>query len=100
MTGPRAPLAPATAAHTPMARARSRGSWKMLVSSESVAGMIRAAPMPIEARVKISCPGLSAMAEKIDPRPKITRPTMRAPLRPKRSPTLPMVSRSPANTRV
>ena len=100
MTGPRALLAPAMAAQAPMARPRSFGSRKMLVSSERVAGMIRAAPMPIDARVKISSVGLLARPDMIDPRPKMTMPTISAPLRPKRSPTLPRVSRRPANTRV
>ncbi len=100
ITGPSAPLAPATAAHTPIARARSRGSWKMLVSSDSVAGMISAAPMPIEARVKISCPAEPAKPEAIEPRPNTTIPTSSAPLRPNRSPIAPIVSSRPANTRV
>ena len=66
-TGPRAPLAPAMAAHTPMARPRSLGSWKMLVSSDRVAGMINAAPMPIEARVKISSVAPLARPDRIEP---------------------------------
>ena len=72
MIGPRAPLPPATAAQTPMARPRSRGSWKMLVSSERVAGMMNAAPMPIEARVKISSVAPPARPDSIEPMPKMT----------------------------
>ena len=97
-TGPRALLPPATAAHTPMARPRSLGSWKMLVSSERVAGMMHAAPMPMKARVKISSVALVARPDSTDPMPNTTTPTMRARLRPNRSPMLPRVSRRPANT--
>ena len=100
ITGPSAPLAPATAAQRPIARARSRGSAKMLVSRERVAGMISAAPMPMNARVKISVLASPAKADAIDPTPKMARPTISAPLRPKRSPRLPIVSRRPANTSV
>ena len=99
-TGPSAPLAPAVAAQTPMALPRSLGSWKMLVSSDRVAGMISAAPTPIEARVKISSVAPVARPDRIEPTPKMTRPTISALLRPKRSPTLPMVSSRPANTSV
>ena len=55
-----------------------RGSRKMLVSSESVAGMIRAAPTPIDARVKISWVGFWARPESMEPTPKMPSPTMGA----------------------
>ena len=46
-----------TPAHTPIAFARSRGSWNTLVMIESVAGMMNAAPTPMSARVPISIAG-------------------------------------------
>ena len=98
--GPIALPPPATAAHTPMARARSFGSWNTLVSSERVAGMISAAPMPMKARVKISIVAEVAKADANDPMQNRPRPVLSAPLRPKRSPRLPVVRSSPANTRV
>ncbi len=67
---------------------------------ESVAGMMNAPPMPMKARVAMSWPEVEAMAAASEPSPKMTRPSCRAPRRPKRSPRLPAVSRSPANTRV
>ena len=99
-TGPMAPPAPARAAQTPMARPRSRASMKMLVSSDSVLGMINAPPMPMKHRVKISMVDEVAMADMIEPAQKMMRPICRAPLRPKRSPRAPAVSSRPANTRV
>ena len=77
-------------------------SWagKRLVMIERVAGMMSAPPMPMNARVEMSWPDEEARAEATEPMPKITKPTWRAPRRPKRSPRLPAVSRRPANTRV
>ena len=83
-----------------MARARSAGMVNTLVTIDSVAGMISAAPRPIRQRVAMSCSAEPARAEATDPRPKTTRPTVSAPRRPKRSPRLPAVSSSPAKTRV
>ena len=62
--------------------------------------MISAPPMPMNARVKISAFALPAKADAIEPTPKMARPTISAPLRPKRSPRLPIVSSNPANTSV
>ena len=67
---------------------------------ESVAGMMNAPPTPMSARVEMSCAGVDANADASDPRPKIVSPTWSAPRRPKRSPRLPAVSSSPANTSV
>ena len=55
-TGPSATPRPAVAAHMPIAVARSRGSANTLISSDSVAGMMNAAPAPITARAAISAP--------------------------------------------
>ena len=52
--GPSAIPTPALAPHKPMAMARSRRSVNTLVSSDSVAGNIIAAPSPITARAAIS----------------------------------------------
>ena len=52
--GPSAMATPATAPHRPIARARSRRSVKTLVSSESVAGNVIAAPRPMTALAAIS----------------------------------------------
>ena len=48
---------PAVPAHTPMALPRSFGG-KTLVMIESVAGMMNAPPMPMNARVAISWSGV------------------------------------------
>ena len=53
-TGPSATPRPAVAAQRPTASARSRASVKTLMSSESVAGMMNAAPAPMTARARIS----------------------------------------------
>ena len=53
-TGPSATPTPAVAAQMPIAVARSRGSVKTLMRSESVAGMMNAAPAPMTARAAIS----------------------------------------------
>jgi hypothetical protein len=100
MSGPNAPLAPATAAHAPIARPRSVGLWKMFVRSDNVDGMISAAPIPMNARVTTSMPADVANADVAEPMQKIARPVLSAPRRPNRSPRLPAVSNSPANTRV
>ena len=89
-----------TPAHTPIALARSRGSWNTLVRTDSVAGMIADAPMPISARVPMSTVADGANADSAEPMPKITRPIVSARYRPKRSPRLPDVSSRPANTMV
>ena len=90
---------PAVPAHTPIARPRSCGG-KTLVMIDSVAGMISAPPMPMNARVAISWSAEPANAEASEPRPKSTYPACSAPRRPYRSPSAPMVSSRPANTSV
>jgi hypothetical protein len=99
-TGPNPLLALATAAHTPIARARSRGSGKMVLMSDSVAGMISAAPMPIIARHTVSWSESWARPDSSEPTPNTARPAMRAPRRPNRSPRAPIVRSRPANTMV
>jgi hypothetical protein len=60
-------------------RAFLRG--KTVTRIDRVAGMISAAPAPSSARVAISWVGLSANIDASDARPKITSPTVSAPLR-------------------
>ena len=83
-----------------MARARSLGMVKTLVTIDNVAGMISAAPIPITQRVRMSALALPTVADSTEPAPKISSPMLSAPLRPKRSPSDPAVRRRPANTRV
>ncbi len=83
-----------------MARRRSAGSGKTSTTIDRVAGMIRAAPTPSAPRASISCRGLSDIAAAKEATPKTTRPAVSTRLRPKRSPRLPEVSNSPANTRM
>ena len=62
---------------------------------ESVAGMMNAPPMPMNARVAMSCSDEFANADAIEPSPKIASPSWSAPRRPKRSPRLPHVRSKP-----
>ena len=87
-----------TPAHTPIAFARSRGSWNTLVMIESVAGMMNAAPTPMSARVPISIAGDDANADDTEPARKTESPSARQRYRPNRSPRLPALSSRPANT--
>ena len=98
MIGPRPMPIPLTPAQIPIARPRSFGSVKMLVMIDNVAGMMNAAPIPMNARDTMSCVTPSDIAAVADAIAKSTSPIISAPLRPKRSPRLPAVSSSPANT--
>jgi hypothetical protein len=100
VTGPMAMAMPAVADQMAMAWARSFGTVKTLVMIERVAGMTRAAPTPIRARVAISWPALPANALAVEAPAMMRRPRARAPRLPKRSPRAPMVSSRPANTRM
>ncbi len=87
----------AVAAHMPIALPRSsRG--KTFVIVDSVAGMISAAPTPITARRATSWPADEANPAARLAAPKMMRPAWSARLRPKRSPSVPIVSSRPANT--
>ena len=72
----------------------SRGKTSMI--TDSVAGMIIAPPTPIAARSTISCVASCANAASTLATPNSTSPACRARLRPKRSPSVPIVSRTPA----
>ena len=96
MNGPRPMPSPATADQMPIAFARSsRGKMSMI--TERVAGMIIAPPMPMSARSAMSWSAFCANAAATLATPKSARPDCRARLRPNRSPSVPIVSRTPAN---
>ncbi len=94
---PMTPPAPANPAHTAIAFGRSCGG-KTLVSSDSVDGMMKAAPTPIRQRKSNSTFGLPAWLDSTAALPKIARPTCSAPLRPNLSPSAPAGRSSPAKT--
>ena len=73
---------PLMALQMPMAAARSLGSGKVLVSTARVAGKIRAAPMPIRARLAIRVAGVSTDPASTEVSTKATSPTVRARRRP------------------
>ena len=98
MIGPRPMPMPLTPAQIPMARPRSLGLVKMLVMIDRVAGMMNAAPIPMNARDTTSCVTPSESAALVDANANSTSPIINAPLRPKRSPRLPAVRSRPANT--
>ena len=98
VTGPSATARPLVAAQIEMAMARCAASVNTLTSSASVAGKISAAPTPIAARQAMSWPGVDDRAARIDVAPNTAMPTIKVPLRPKRSPMLPAAISSPANT--
>ena len=78
-----------------------RGSGKTLVRIDSVAGMISAPPMPMNARVAMSTSAdVRERRRRPSRRRRSTSPSCSAPLRPNRSPRLPAVSSRPANTSV
>src|SRR6266849_4570527 len=64
---------------------------------DSVAGKISAAPRPITARTATSAVGVSTSPPTADAAPNTASPDNNAPLRPKRSPRLPLASTSAAN---
>ena len=97
-SGPSTAAMPAVADHRPIALPRS-STGKTMVMIDSVAGMMKAPPTPMNARVAISWVELSDIAASSDPRPNTTRPNCSAPTRPKRSPSAPAVRSRPANTR-
>ena len=75
LIGPSAVATPAIAAHNPMARPRSSGG-NVLVMIDSVAGMMNAPPMPMNARVTINWFGVLTSALASEPTPKIVKPEL------------------------
>ena len=97
-TGPIAPAAPVTLAQIAMAFVRSSGG-KTLTRIDSVDGMMNAAPTPMSAAARDELPHLGrARSRSTHATRKTTRPNCSAPLRPKRSPSAPVVNSNPANT--
>ncbi len=93
--GPRPMPTPAIADQIPIALPRSsRG--KMSTITDRVAGMIIAPPMPITARSTTSCPAFCANAASTLATPNSRSPDWSTRFRPKRSPSVPIVSRTPA----
>jgi hypothetical protein len=84
----------------PIAIPRSRASVKTLIRSESVAGMMNAAPAPMTARSAISRSTSPAKAAAAEASPKTASPQSSVRRRPKRSPSVPANRRSAANTSV
>ncbi len=83
----------------PMARLRSRGSWKRLRMRASVAGIRGTAPAtPSSARARIIISGVVAYALSTDIAPNAVAPISSSFLRPMRSPRLPMETSRPAMT--
>ena len=89
----------ATPAQMPTALLRS-DFGKAAVNSDSVAGMMNAAPTPATARATMIWTGLSRKTGAIDASEKIARPTSSAPRRPYRSPSAPAGSSRQASTKV
>ncbi len=84
-TGPRAMETPITAAHTPIAWARSRGSTNVLVMMDMATGLSIDAPMPWSIRNATSAPRLGARLHSSEPVANTVRPTTKVRLRPNRS---------------
>ena len=82
------PPLPANPAHRPIARARSSGG-KVDVMTDSVTGMIIAAPAPDPMRATIITVALGATAATAADNPNSTRPAWSTGLRPQRSPMAP-----------
>ena len=89
--GPTASASAETPAQTPIAVPRCRGG-KVAVMIESVAGFIRAAPMPWTARAVIKSVALPASPHQSEAPVKTTRPATKIARRPSRSASFPPLS--------
>ncbi len=85
-SGPLAMLTPATPPHQPIARARSAGSVKTLVTIDIATGFSMLPPIAWIIRKAISQPRPGAMLQSAEPSVKEIRPTWKVRLRPSRSP--------------
>jgi hypothetical protein len=72
------------------------GSWNMLRIKDMVEGATVAPAIPSKARVAISISALVENAASTDATPKAAAPIRSSRRRPKRSPSVPMVSSEPA----
>ncbi len=92
---PAAPPAPATAPQTPSALLRSAPSRKIVVTIESAAGEMIAAPSPWAARAAISCASVAAKPAASEATATSIRPAMKTRRRPSRSAVRPPSRRKP-----
>ena len=92
---PAAPPAPATAPQTPSALLRSAPSLKIVVTIESAAGEMIAAPRPCAARAAISCASVAAKPAASEATATSIRPAMKTRRRPSRSAVRPPSRRKP-----
>jgi hypothetical protein len=97
-TGPIAAPPAATPAHVEIALPRS-WAGNTVVRIDSVDGITNAAAAPITTRATITTAADGATVATAAPARNTTRPTCSARLRPNRSPSVPAVNSSPANTR-
>ena len=98
--GPAAMETPPTAPHTPMARARSAGSVKVLVMIDIATGLSIAPPTAWTMRKTMSQSRLGASEHSREPAVKATRPATNTLRRPIRSAVEPASISSEARTRV
>ena len=98
--GPTATDAPEVAPQIPMALARSVGSVNTVVKMAKVAGKMKAAATPIDARAAIREAVDVASAAHSDVAMNPTRPICITGFRPRRSATAPPASNSAANGRL
>jgi hypothetical protein len=99
-TGPRAMLMPNTLPQTPIARARSAGSVKVLVTMDSATGLSIDPPTACSTRNATSHPSAGATLHSREPRVNSTRPVWNILRRPTRSPVEPDRIRKLARTSV
>ncbi len=96
--GPSADPAENADAQTAMAMRRWSRFWKIDRSSDSVDGISMAPKKPSRARAAISRPAVGAKAASAETTANPVAPMRSRRRRPKRSPSVPMVTRSPAST--
>src|SRR3954470_21148796 len=94
---PAAPAEPATAPQAPSALLRSAPSLNIVVTIESAAGEMIAAPRPWAARAAINWPCVAAKPAASDATATTTRPTMNTRRLPNRSAARPPSRRKPPN---
>jgi hypothetical protein len=92
---PAAPPAPATAPQTPSALLRSAPSLKIVVTIESAAGEMIAAPSPCAALAAISWPSVAAKPAAREATATSISPAMKTRRRPSRSAVRPPSRRKP-----
>ena len=99
-TGPSAIDTPTTAAQTPMAWARSRGTVKVLVMIDMATGFIIDPPTAWTMRKMINVVRLGARLHSNEPATKVNRPMTKVRRRPRRSAVEPESMSKLASTKV